>query len=374
MRIAAALAILLTPALSQKPPDGRSLDQLLAAFAQQMDQLYKDGASPTREQETDLRSRQRKELEEFVQHEARGDDRWRARTLLAEMQAQTRQRDRAVATIRALDVDGTPFPGAVRGAEIAERCGEPTLRDALVSRAKAAAKTPEERMDLARAMMTTLQLVRDGEAIADAEIAAAKDDEQRAYVRWLRCKAEREREDLPENAFHDALEKLASELPATRWGSVAKDRCAASQFTVGSQCFPFVAKAIDGAGFRSDALRGKAVALVFCDTAEPSAAATLKATITAKERDRDGLVVLVVAADVDCKSAARSATSLGDKAVVVCEGRGLESELALRFGVEAQPTVILLDRQGKIAGLNLHCETKSALQEFDEAMARALAK
>lgn len=374
MRIAAALAILLTPALSQKPPDGRSLDQLLAAFAQQMDQLYKDGAAPTREQESDLRSRQLKELEAFVQHEARGDDRWRARTLLAEMQLQTRQQDRAVATIRALDAEGTPFHGAVRGAEIAERCGETALRDALVSRAKAAARSPEERMDLARAMMTTLQLVRDGEAIADAEIAAAEDDEQRAYVRWLRCKAEREREDLPENAFHDALEKLANDLPATRWGSVAKDRCAAAQFTVGAECFPFAAKAIDGAEIRSDALRGKAVALVFCDTAEPSSAATLQATITAKERDRDGLFVLVVAVDSECKAAGRAAAGFGDKASVACEGRGLESDLALRFGVEAQPTVILLDRKGLIAGLNLHCETKSARQEFDEALARALAR
>lgn len=374
MRIAAALAILLTPALSQKPSDGRSLDQLLAAFAQQMDLLYKDGAAPTREQESDLRSRQIKELEAFVQHEARGDDHWRARTLLAEMQLQTRQQDRAVATIRALDADGTPFQGAVRGAEVAERCGETALRDALVARAKAAARSPEERMDLARAMMTTLQLVRDGESIADAEIAAAKDDEQRAYVRWLRCKAEREREDLPENAFHDALEKLANELPATRWGSVAKDRCAAAQFTVGAPCFPFVARTIDGAEIRSDTLRGKAVAIVFCDTAEPSAAATLKATISAKERDRDGLVVLVVAADADCKAASRAATDLGDKAFVACEGRGLDSELALRLGVEAQPTVILLDRKGALAGLNLHCETKSARQEFEEAMARALAK
>lgn len=374
MRIAAALALLLTPALSQRPPDGRTLDQLLAAFAAQMDQLYEDGAAPTREQESALRARQLEEIESFVKHEARGDDRWRARALLAEMLLQTRQKERAVATIRALDADETPFQGAVRGAELAARVDETALRDALVARAKGSAKTPEERMDLARSMMTSLQLVRDGEALADAEIASAKDDEQRAYVRWLRCKAEREREDLPENAFHDALEKLGNDFPATRWGSVAKDRCAASQFGVGTPCFPFRARSVDGSDIKSDALRGKAVAVVFCDTADPSANATLQALLAAKARDRDGLAVLVVATDADCKAAERAASSVGDKAWIACEGRGLESELALRFGVEAQPTVLLLDRKGAIAGLNLHCETRSAQQEMDEAMARALAK
>lgn len=374
MRIAAALALLLTPALSQKPPDGRTLDQLLAAFAVQMDQLYKDGAAPTREQESELRARQLKELEAFVQHEARGDDRWRARALLAEMLLQTRQKERAVTTIRALDAEETSFHGSVRGAELAARAGETALRDALVARARASAKTLEERMDLARSLMTSLQLVREGEALADAEFANAKDEEQRAYVRWLRCKAEREREDLPENAFHDALEKLANELPATRWGSVAKDRCAASQFSVGTPCFPIRARSVDGIDIQTDALRGKAVAVVFCDTADPSASPTLQAVLAAKARDRDGLAVLVVATDADCQTAGRAASSFGDKAWVACEGRGLESELALRLGVEAQPTVILLDRKGSIAGLNLHGETKSAQQEMVEAMARAMAK
>ncbi len=374
MRIAAALSLVLIPALAQQPPDGRTLEQLLTAFSEQLDLLYSKGAAPTREQETELRARQLKELEGFVQHEARGDDRWRSRSLLAEMQLQARQHDRAIATIRALDADSTPFPGAVRGAELAERAGETALRDALVARAKAAAKTPEERMDLARSMMTTLQLVRDGEALADAEFSAAKDDEQRAYVRWLRCKAEREREDLPENAFHDALEKLAAEFPSTRWGSIARDRCAASQFQVGKACFPFGASSIDGAEVRSGAMLGKAVAIVFCDTTDPTANATLQSLLASKSRDHDGLAVLVVATDEDRKAAERGAASIGDRAWVAWQGRGLESELALRFGVEAQPTVILLDRKGAIAGLNLHCETKSAQQEMDEALTRALAK
>ena len=55
----------------------------------------------------------------------------------------------------------------------------------------------------------------------------------------------------------------------------------------------------------------------------------------------------------------------------VCDGHGEDAELALRFHVETTPTVILLDRSGNIAGLNLHFETRDARDEFAQAMARA---
>lgn len=371
--LAAALAVLAS-APAQKPAKPRTLDSVLAAFAAQVDALYADGKSPTREQESELRSRQLQELESFAQHEAEGDDRWSALAMLAGMCAESRQKPRAQKALAALDVDTVPFAAAIRGAEVAAAIDDAASKASLIARAEAKATTIEQRMDLARALMTSLREVSKGEAIADREIAAAKDDEAKAYARWLRCNATREREDLPENSYYDALEELAASLPATRWGGIAKDRCAASKFQLGISCFPFRATTLAGAEFASDALRGKAIALVFCDTTDPSSNATLRALADRRTKAKDDLAVLIVAIDADCATATRSAKDFGDALQFACDGRGMDAELALRFHVETAPTVVLLDRKGAIAGLNLHSETRESQQELDEALARALAK
>ncbi len=371
--LAAALAVLAS-APAQKPARARTLDAVLAAFAAQVDALYEGGKSPTREQESDLRARQLQELEAFAQHEAEGDDRWNALAMLAGMCAESRQKERAQKALLAIDVDGAPFAAVMRGAEVAAAIDDAGRKAALVARAEAKASTIEQRADLARALMTSLREVQKGEAILDREIAEAKDDEAKAYARWLRCNAFREREDLPENSYYDALEELAASLPATRWGGIAKDRCAASKFQLGAACFPFRATTLAGAEFASDALRGKAIAIAFCDTTEPASVATLRALAERRLKAKDDLAVLVVAIDADCAVAARSAKDFGDALQFACDGRGMDAELALRFHVETAPTVVLLDRKGAIAGLNLHTETRESQQELDEALQRALAK
>ena len=75
MRIAAtALFCVLSTAIAQKPPQGRSLETLVRAFETQIDQLYRDGKAPTREEESALKKSQLAEMEAFVQHEAAGSD------------------------------------------------------------------------------------------------------------------------------------------------------------------------------------------------------------------------------------------------------------------------------------------------------------
>ena len=374
MRIAAtALFCILSTAIAQKPPQGRSLETLVRAFEAQIDQLYRDGKAPTRDEESALKKSQLAEMEAFVQHEAAGSDLWPARSMLAQMCVQMRQKDRAIASLAAIDAEGAPFSVVLRGAELAAELGDAELRQRLVLRARKAAASVEDRMDLARVLATALRDVAAGEAIHKQELDAAKDDEQRAYVGWLWCKAVREREDLPENSYYDALDQLAKNLPATYWGGVAKDRSTASQFQIGAPCIAFRATALGGAEVRSESQRGRAVALAFCDTQDPLSKELVARLLKIAESDAN-LAIVVIATDADCKSATRSAEQFGSKALVVCDGKGMDSDLLLRFHVEAAPTVIAIDTKGNIAGLNLHAENKEAQQELDAAIARASAK
>jgi peroxiredoxin len=263
----------------------------------------------------------------------------------------------------------------MRGAEFADELGDSALRDRLVARAlEAAATNVELRLQIARILMTRLRDVPRGEKLVADALAAATDDEQRAVVRWFACEAIREREDLPENSYYEALEKLAKDLPATYWGAVARDRNAASQFAIGTTMFDFASTAIDGTKVASTSLRGRAVALVFCALTESGNEPLFTALATLKKQHADGLAIVVISADADASAAATAASKLAPGAPVVCDGRGLRADLLLRFHVEAVPTVVAIDRSGAIAGLNLHVETRDASLEFDEAMTRALRK
>ena len=125
--------------------------------------------------------------------------------------------------------------------------------------------------------------------------------------------------------------------------------------------------------------RGFAVGLgVVLEVCALALAATLSKELVARllkiaESDAN-LAIVVIATDADCKGATRSAEQFGNKALVVCDGKGMDSDLLLRFHVEAAPTVIAIDTKGNIAGLNLHAENKEAQQELDAAIARASAK
>lgn len=370
-----AIALLLLPFLAaQTPPDTRTLAELQRAFAAQREAQYSGDKAPTREQEQELLKRQLDELAAFVEHEAKGDDRFDGQVALCERALQLRQKDRALAACKQLDRDGVPVLTAMTGAELAVELGEKALHESLVLRAlKAAGDDVVQQLQIARILMTRLRDVPRGEQLVAAALAAAKDDDQRALVRWYECEAIREREDLPENSYYEALEKLGTELPKTYWGSVARDRNLASQFAIGTRVFDFTATAVDGTKVTRADLDGRAAALVFCAITEPGSE-SLFAALLALSKAADTLSIVVIATDADAKAATAAAEKLGKGLRVVCDGRGLRGDLLLRFHVEAVPTVIALDGRGNIAGLNLHVETRDARAEFDEAMARALQK
>ncbi len=372
MPVRALSALLLALALpAQTVPPARGLAELRAAFERQWQALGQGDALPTLEQQQALLRRQAAELAAFVQHEAKGDDRWHGRLLLADLRQGLGDGEGAATALREVLAGDAGGPLLLAGAELAVRLGQQPLRDELVAKALARPASKADRMAMGRVLMTHLREVEKGEGIFAELLAAATDDEQRAEVLWHRASAFREREDLPENAYYQELEKLAKDLPRTRWGGIARDRLLASQFQPGSDAIPFRTALLGGGEFALMAHQDQAVALVFWHTGDPSAA-ELCAAITAQQKIAgERLAVLGIAFDEDCGKVAANCRALGVSWPQACDGGGWQGELALRYHVETAPTVIVLDRQHKIVALNLHAGTESARADLAAAFARA---
>lgn len=361
-------------ATAQEAAAQRTLADLRRAFEAEEERLHAGDSFPTAAQLRALHQRQAKELASFVEHEARGDERWTARLWLAEMRARLRDKDGALATLRAIDPKTAGPVPLLLAADAFAQLGDGDARDRWVAAALDREAPFAERAEAARILMTLLREVEAGERIFTQALAAAKDDEERAAVRWQRAAAVREREDLPENSYYQELETLAKDLPSTYYGSVARDRCRASQFSIGAEAIPFSATTVDGKQVRLQDWQGKAVLLVFWAARDPRAPALVQHLQMLQKEHPEDLQLLGIAIDEDCAAFAKAAAKAGASFPQVCDGRGYESDLALRYHVETVPTLIAIDRAGKIAGLNLHAATDDAREQLREALTRALAR
>lgn len=370
----AALLFLATPPSAQETPEAprRTLAELEAAFAAQREKLYAGEGHPTAEQEAELLRRHEGELAAFVAREAQGDDRWNGRLMLADLRTLMRNAEGATDALEGIDPAAAPGLVLLAAADMAARLDQRPLRDRFVAAALGKDAPFEERMAMGRVLMTLLLEVERGEAIFREALEAAGDDEQRARVRWHRAEAIREREDLPENSYYKELEELHRDLPDTYYGGVARDRCAASQFTIGAPAIPFAAATVAGQPVSLRQYAGKALVLAFWTVQDPRARQLVEALQALDRQHGDDLAVLGVSVDPDPLAFRAAAGELGADFPQVCDGRGWQADLALRYHVEAAPTLIVIDRAGKIAGLNLHVDTRDAREGLRAAIELAL--
>ena len=224
---------------------------------------------------------------------------------------------------------------------------------------------------MARLLMTVLREIPAGEEVFAQALAAAGDDEQRSFVRWHKADALRDREDLPENAAFEALEQLARDLPATYWGSVAKDRLRAAQLQPGDAAIAVRGATIAGPEFALGDLQGKAVVLAFWSLGDRDLPALVALLKELRAVHGDGLAVVAVALDRDVAAVKAALPGLGFDAVHLADGKGAQGDAALRWFVEG-PTVHVLDAAGKVKALGLHAGTADARAELQAAVAAAV--
>lgn len=363
-RIAALLAFTCTFAGLTAQQTLKGLEQRFRSEAQQL------GHKAEHDQRETLLNRHISELRTFVSKDAKGDDRWNGRLMLADLELVRGKRADAAAALKQIDMAEAPAMVLVTGASMAQHLQMKELRDSWVEAAVKKEAPLTDRLAMARMLMTVLQEIQHGEKLFADAIANAKDDEQKSFVMWHRADTLRDREDLPENTGFDELEKLAEALPNTYWGSVAKDRLRATRLKIGDDAIPIAGKTTDGTPFATAAMRGKAVVITFFTASDYDAPMLLKLLAEQQEQHKN-LAIIGISLDREVGMIKKSITDLGITFPVIGDGRGPENDAALRWFVEG-PVVHVLDKAGKVAGLGMQAGTKDGRADLMDAIERAL--
>lgn len=304
---------------------------------------------------------------------ASGTDAVNGRLLLVNIQADIGLEDAAKETLRGLDASAAPALELAAAAELAGRLGLGEERGRFIDAATGKDAPFEERMALALFLMTRLVEVERGEAIFDAALAAAADDEARAHVLWFRATAVREREDLEEGAYEQALEELARQHPKTYWGGVARDRRAAFDLEVGSDAIPFSGRTLDGEVATLAGYRGKVLLLDFWASPALRGRSTHRElSKLVAEHGEKGFAVLGIAMDEDPEAVKKAAAEEGKTWPQLFDGRGLRTDVALRYGIEQVPDYVLIGRDGKVAAIRVFLQDEYGVRELRDAIERAL--
>lgn len=369
--IRCCLGILLVAALAPAQGPTSPLRELHDAYQQDRMKLVRSGAGF--EDQRELTDAFVEKLSLFLKNDARGDDRFNARLMLVDYLLSLGKRERAVTTLRALDPARAPAMILVGAAQFAGHLELDAERTAWIDAAVTKREPFEIRMSLAMQLMTRLQEIDKATQIFDQALASAKDDEQRARVRWFMASAIREREDLPEGAYDAELEKLARDFPKTYYGGITVDRIAARSLKVGSDAVPLRGKDLDGAAVSLADYKGKVVLLDFwaswCGPCRQSAPNIAK--LYAKYKGQ-GFEILGIAFDERREDVAHGMKELGIDWRQVWDGKGPMTEAALRYSVDIPPRMMLIGRDGKIAALHLYPVDSRGVKETEQAIVAAL--
>jgi thiol-disulfide isomerase/thioredoxin len=368
----AVLALLVIQAPAQQPAPRRTLAALQEAFEQRRQDLLREGAGADRQRE--LAAQHARELAAFAEHEARGGERSEARLLLAHLHRTLDQRDQAKAALQRIQPAETGPLLLVHAAELAGMLGLDEQRTAWIDAALARDDAPfAERMEVGKLLLTRMQELDKGRKLFERAFAAATTDEARAEVLWYEALATREREDLPDGAYDDALRALAERLPKTRFGSIATDRLAARELRIGSKPPALELTDLEGKRFRLADYDGKVLLLDFWATwCVPCRRATPFLRELQRKYGERGFALLSISVDTD--EAALREVIQADRMDWrhVHDGKGWDTEAALRYGVESVPHMLLLGRDGKVAAMHLFASDPQGQRDLENAIKAAL--
>lgn len=357
---------------AQQPAPQRDLATIQQQFEQRRIELLKAGGSAAQQRELMLELVA--ELGSFIAHEAKGNERSEARLVLAHVHHGLGQTEQAKEALQKIEQAQAGPLLLVHAAELAAMIGMAEQRTAWIDAALARTDAPlRERAEVAKLLWTRLQEIERGEQVFARALAAARDDEQRAEVLWLQAGATREREDLPDGAYDEALQKLAEQMPKTRYGSIAADRLQARDLRLGSTPPALSLVDLDGQPLTLADYSGKVLLLDFwaswcvpCRRANP-----LLKQLHGKFAGQ-GFAILSISVDDEAAELREAIRADSMSWRHVFDGKGWETEAALRYGVESVPHMLLLGRDGKVAGMHLFASDPQGQRDLEAAIKTAL--
>lgn len=337
-------------------------------FRQQAQELA--AQSPSREQQTQLLTRHVEELSRFVAA-SRGDDHWNARLMLADLQLAGGLRDAARSTLAALDPAQVRPLLLVSATLMARHVGLHDRGQQWLEAACSKESETAERLAIARLLCVSLHEVERGERVFADELRKAKDDEARALVRFHRADAMRDREDLPDNAGWEELDRLAKDLPDSYWGGVAADRSKAVQLRVGDAALPFSVTTLDGKALSQKDAMGKVLVLAFWVLGDADNAALWAELNALHKQHGEHALIVAICLDREVELARAALAQANVRCHAVVDGKGILGDAAARWFVEG-PGLYVCNRAGKLTGLRLFLGTADGRADWQTALTNAL--
>lgn len=374
--LATFTALAVAGPLAAQPTPPRTLADVQRAFEAQRRAAAMQVSENPMQQFREMIAAQAAELEAFVNIEARGDDRFNGRLALVDLYLLLADTGKAREVLLALNAEESPPLILLVAADLAARIGLNDKRGQWIEAALAKDSALEERMEMARVLMTLLVEVDRGQQIFNAALADADNDEDRAKVLWYQSVAVREREDLEEDAYHDALEALAKTYPSTFYGSIAADRVRAAELRVGEAAIPFSTVDRQGNPVSLEGYKGKVLLLQFWASWDPISRQLVNPALAELygEHQDQGFEILGISLDDDPAQLTRALAEDKMTWPQVFDGKVWQTELALRYVVEGIPYLMLIGRDGKIAGMNLFPDTPEGIRELKDLVAGTVAK
>ncbi|MHC5063195.1 MAG: TlpA family protein disulfide reductase [Planctomycetota bacterium] len=368
------LSALILAALTGLAPAQVTLRSLEDAFAKDREALIKSKSGQVSFADIKALAKDHSQrLEQFVANCKDSRDRVNGRLMLTNIYLDVGEREQAKASLDKIAPEEAGAMELLTGAEFAEILGEKQKRDQWVDMAIAKDAPFEERMAAGMFLMTRLVEVEKGENIFTAALGEAVGDEDKSKVLWYRAAAIREREDLEEGAYDVELNKLAEAYPETYYGGIAKNRLEAMDFKPGADAIPFKAKNLRGRDVSLSDFQGEVLLLDFwASWCEPCVEALPYMKELRKKYRDQGLRMLSISLDESRDDLEAAIEEHNVPWAQIFDGKSWQSDLALRYSVEQVPHMLLIDREGKIAGVGLFPWDEPAKKFLVEQVEKAL--
>lgn len=351
-----------------------TLRSLEDAFAKEREALIKSKSGQVSFADIKALAKDHSErLENFVANCKDSRDRVNGRLMLTNIYLDVGEREQAKASLDKLLPEEAGAMELLTGAEFAAMLGEKDKRDRWVKLAISKEAPFEERMAAGMFLMTRLVEVQKGEDIFSAALADAAGDEDKSKVLWYRAAAIREREDLPEGAYDVELDKLAKAYPTSYFGGIAKNRLEAMDFKPGADAIPFSGQNLRGRKVSLSDYQGEVLLLDFWASWCVPCVEALPYMKELRKKYRDeGLRILSISLDESREELEAAIETHNLPWAQIFDGKSWQSDLALRYSVEQVPHMLLIDRDGKIAGVGLFPWDEPAKKHLVELIEKTL--